>query len=672
PKEVAKVWAAFYTNPIAAEILARLAIDRWDEKILDPACGSGTLLSACYRRKLELYEEQTKEKLSEEVVKRLHRKFLEEDITGIDIMPFAAHLTAINLATQKLEEPTNVVRVASMDSLDLERRVLHSEFKDGEGIPIKPFASVVQLTLLPEKEKVKKLVKRPEIPLSPSGVGREFYLKPVDVVIMNPPFSDREKLPKDYLRKLNEKGELGKICGHQVNLWGYFLALADLMLKPSGKVAAVVPINIARGKATEKIRNYLLENYYIKYIVKTTKDLAFSESASFRDILLVAEKRKPRDDDTTTIIFLNKSIKEFSIEELQNVVNKIKSFVLKNNEIYSDQDVQISMVSLKELKGHSNNFMRFLRGVSLKRNKVVLEFLEKIENSSKLRNLSLEEMLEGFHASPEGLSQLVFIVNPINESRTKRNVLLVLKEIKEAFIIAEQPELRKKYKIERYKVVPAIKTLTGIKTMDVSSSHDFLLVDNFYGFQDIMKLSKWKGKFSWEEVKKRMKNRATYVAILHRIGFSSPNTRFVSCFSEEPFQTTHAFNVFPNKSKEESMLLCLLFNSIVGLSQLLILMKETTGQYFEFMQSDLEELKVFKFETLSQDEKSLIEKCWNKISNVEFPSIIEQLEKRFWARIELDRAILKVLGFSDKEIEEWLPKVYDAIVEELKAMGEVR
>jgi hypothetical protein len=34
--------------------------------------------------------------------------------------------------------------------------------------------------------------------------------------------------------------------------------------------------------------------------------------------------------------------------------------------------------------------------------------------------------------------------------------------------------------------------------------------------------------------------------------------------------------------------------------------------------------------------------------------------------------ILKALGFSDKEIEEWLPKVYDAIVEELKAMGEVR
>jgi len=42
-----------------------------------------------------------------------------------------------------------------------------------------------------------------------------------------------------------------------------------------------------------------LENYHIKYIVKPVGDLAFSEGATFRDILLIAEKRKPRDDDIT-------------------------------------------------------------------------------------------------------------------------------------------------------------------------------------------------------------------------------------------------------------------------------------------------------------------------------------------------------------------------------------
>lgn len=50
---------------------------------------------------------------------------------------------------------------------------------------------------------------------------------------------------------------------------------------------------------------------------------------------------------------------------------------------------------------------------------------------------------------------------------------------------------------------------------------------------------------------------------------------------------------------------------------------------------------------------------------------LEQLENRFWARVELDKTILKILGFSEREINEWLPKIYDALVEELKVMEKV-
>lgn len=59
---------------------------------------------------------------------------------------------------------------------------------------------------------------------------------------------------------------------------------------------------------------------------------------------------------------------------------------------------------------------------------------------------------------------------------------------------------------------------------------------------------------------------------------------------------------------------------------------------------------------------------FTKLKKVEFPSILEQLENRFWARVELDKTILKILGFSDREVNKLLPKVYDALVRELKAI----
>jgi hypothetical protein len=40
--------------------------------------------------------------------------------------------------------------------------------------------------------------------------------------------------------------------------------------------------------------------------------------------------------------------------------------------------------------------------------------------------------------------------------------------------------------------------------------------------------------------------------------------------------------------------------------------------------------------------------------------LLEQLEKRYWARLKLDEAVLNTIGFSIEEINERLPKVYDA------------
>jgi hypothetical protein len=336
PKEVAKTWAAFYTNVNAADILAGFSINHWDAEVIDPACGSGTLLCAVYRRKLNVYRQLNKN-LDSETLDVLHRRFLEQDITGMDIMPFAAHLTTVNLAMQHIEQPTDIVRIARRDSiLDSSPTVLRGKFFKEDGILIPEFSEQANATLLGGKVVYKKIETS-----SPNGGGKPFRLKPVDVVIMNPPFSDRNKLPKDYIKKL-KKSALGEICGHEINLWGYFLALADLLLKPGGTIAAVIPINIARGAATQKIREFLIKKYHIKFIIESEAEIAFSESSAFRDVLLIAEKRIPKESDSTKIVFIKKPLHELKdadihkILDLDNDYVSIKEITHENLEAYKD------------------------------------------------------------------------------------------------------------------------------------------------------------------------------------------------------------------------------------------------------------------------------------------------------------------------------------------------
>lgn len=111
PQDVRKPVAAYYTNPMAARLLAALAVNDPRDKVADFACGSGTLLMAAYEAKANL--------LGRSFVKEDHKSFIEKDITGIDIMPFAAHLAVIQLALRNPIYWTDEVRIAIHDSTDM-------------------------------------------------------------------------------------------------------------------------------------------------------------------------------------------------------------------------------------------------------------------------------------------------------------------------------------------------------------------------------------------------------------------------------------------------------------------------------------------------------------------------------------------------------------------------
>jgi len=261
PFEVRKAVAAFYTNNEAAEILAQLAIDKPDAKVMDLAVGSGTLLVAAYRRKRELLQ-----KAKGTIELEDHKRFLEQDLTGVDIMAFAAHLAVVHLSFQALLSETEKVRVAVWDS---------TELKPGQTIPTiwselkaayrRPTLDMFAKGRLPEEAYVTKGT------VTLEGVGGErIPLEQADLVIMNPPFTRQERLPKDYKTALTKRLQGYEDYLHgQLGLYGYFIFLADKFTKESGRIALVLPASVLRVQSALGIRRLLTENYHIEFIITT-------------------------------------------------------------------------------------------------------------------------------------------------------------------------------------------------------------------------------------------------------------------------------------------------------------------------------------------------------------------------------------------------------------------
>lgn len=659
PFEVRKVLAAFYTHPNSADLLTGLTIRSWNETVLDPSCGSGTLLVSSYQTKLRYYL-ASHDKVN---YKGLHKKFLEDDITGIDIMPFASHITTINLAMQHIEQQTNLVRIASINSLDLAGQLKTKEFLKGKGIKISGLQKSLQQTLFGQHVLINKRGS-----VSMEGKGEEFYLIPNDCIIMNPPFSDREKMPKDMRDKLNRNNFLNNTSGNQVNLWGSFIVLADLLLKKNGKLGAVIPINIARGEATQLVRSFILKNYTAEFIIKPLGDDAFSEGSFFKDILYIAEKRKPKDSDYTGIVSIKSSIKNLSQSKIYELVDKLNQ-CYNHKKDFENEDIEIRYIKTQKLLDYENNLMPLIGFTSHKNKDIFSLFLETIKEKSdnKLMKIDSEIVSEGFHASPSGLSELVFITRPIDKARTER-AFMILKDEKSNSIVAEIKDSDILININNTEVYPALRTLTSVKSFDVEKI-DYILIQKPNQFDKILQMSKWKGKFNWFEHKKNVDKKLSYVVVGRRFRPNSKNTHHFAFYSKNGIVSPHTFKILNFKEPMEAMIQTLILNSSITISNILSFREQTTGGFTDIMESELCSFDIFNIKNLSHTQLKTLEQLYNNLKSKEFPSIHDQFVTNNEYRRFLDETILEILGFKKNEIDKILGRLYLAITQELETKG---
>ena len=237
-------YGQFYTRAEVVDLINSFCIRTGEESVLDPSCGGGPFLVRAYARKREL------------APGRGHAELL-GDLYGVDVSPFATHLTTINLATRDLVQAENYPRIARSDFFDVQ--------------PQRRFIS------LPGK-------------LTSGGLGkaqqRDIAVPPLDAVVGNPPYVRQEDIkswkPKDkaerkhgpkagtkeYYRAL-VKREMGADLTGRSDLHCYFWPHAASFLKPDGWLCLLTSSQWLDVEYGFRLQAWLLQHFRIVAVIES-------------------------------------------------------------------------------------------------------------------------------------------------------------------------------------------------------------------------------------------------------------------------------------------------------------------------------------------------------------------------------------------------------------------
>ena len=312
----AKSDGAFYTNNLSAVMLARLTFTRdlidWADpeavarlRIIDPACGTGTLLMAALQT-IKARVGDARE-INDEDRNALHKRLVEDVLCGLDINQHGVQLAACNMT---LGAPT--VDYARMNLVTMP----HGPLVDGS-----PKAGSLEILTAAEDSRANlQSVIAP--PRSLEGLDAaqvdesdkiRFPLHDLDAVIMNAPFTANENRSRKYGdigRKAMQRHELG-IQEHLArsdraaagvitanSIRTFFTPLADMLIRnASGLLAMVVPTTACTGSSGVAERRFLAERFRIRTVV-TSHDPQrpnFSENTSIHESLLICRRQTEGD-----------------------------------------------------------------------------------------------------------------------------------------------------------------------------------------------------------------------------------------------------------------------------------------------------------------------------------------------------------------------------------------
>ena len=306
---------AYFTRPPAATVAAFLTLDAsgddvdwssaetWRQhKIVDLACGSGTLLAAALT---EMKHRAHQQGATPDQIAALQKLAVEDTIKGLDINKVSLQLAATQLTTDNQDIPYR-------------RMGLHlMPYGPEEGIshmPVGTLDLLGQKSLIPRPSELgyeEDRIQSQAVGYQPSAVEIEDALdavKDTRIVIMNPPFTNRINMGKKFSRDIQGKmkarvNRMGQALVHsdsemegfwdKNNLGQLFVALADRCVNQTDGIVTMINPTIALTATSGLIERILLARRYHVHTIVTChqpNNINLSQQVNINESIIVLKR----------------------------------------------------------------------------------------------------------------------------------------------------------------------------------------------------------------------------------------------------------------------------------------------------------------------------------------------------------------------------------------------
>ena len=295
----------YFTPRNIVDFCVKMLFIKQNERVLDPACGSGGFLLHAMdliRKKAEEDYEEEKEIYS------YWHDFASKNLFGIEINEQIARVCKMNMIIHD-DGHTNIISADSLDNIEKHTKI-NSQFK------------------------------------------KENF----DIILTNPPFGakvliNEKKYLKDYQLGLNNGKERAAQSTEVL-----FIERCSHYLKEGGRMAIVLPDGILTNATLQYVRDFIMNNFKINAIVSIPQTAFSHYGAGVKCSLLFLTKSTKNKEDYDIFMAQAEYVgydatgREIEQNDLNEIFNNYKNFIEKKNFKLNDKCFLIKFNSIKSNK----------------------------------------------------------------------------------------------------------------------------------------------------------------------------------------------------------------------------------------------------------------------------------------------------------------------------------